>query len=302
MIYTVTYNPSLDYIVKTPVFALGETNRAAAETLCPGGKGVNVALVLRNLGHACRAFVFTAGFVGDEIERRLTAAGHDCEFIRVSGNSRINVKIKSGEETELNGIGAPASDAHTEALIVKLSALQSGDWLDLSGNTARGTSLDAYRRLMTAAGAGVRVALDAHGELLRSALPLRPYIVKPNLDELGDLFGVRAKAADVPRYAVKLIEAGARNAIVSLGADGAVFAAEDGRIYRALPPQGTLVNSTGAGDSLVAGFIAACEEGKTPVETFRFAVAAGSACAYGEGLATRAATEALAADVKITTL
>ena len=300
MIYTVTYNPSLDYILRAPSpFLLGETNRADGETICPGGKGVNVALVLKNMGLPCRAFAFTAGFVGEEIERRLLATGLDCEFLRVPGNSRINVKIKSGEETELNGIGAPVPNAYTEALIGKLSALRSGDWLDLSGNAARGTNGDVYGRIMTAADSGVRVVADAHGELLRSALKHRPYLVKPNLDELGGLFDKKLTAKDAPAYAEKLRAAGARNVIVSLGGDGAVMAAENGALYAADPPRGTLVNSTGAGDSLVAGFIAACEDGKDVPDAFRFAVAAGSACAYGEGLATRADAEKLFDGVKV---
>lgn len=292
MIYTVTYNPSLDLIMRAPApFALGQTNRADFEAFRPGGKGINVALALRGMGLPCRAFAFTSGFVGEEIERRLLDDGLDCEFIRVSGNNRVNVKIKSGEETELNGIGAPVADVYTNELIERLSALGSGDWLDLSGNAARGTNGDIYARIMSAVKEGVRVVVDAHGELLRSALPYKPFLVKPNLDELSGLYAATLTADDVPLYARKLRDCGARNVIVSLGGDGAVMAAENGKLYAATPPKGDLVNSTGAGDSMVAGFIAACEDGLGGADAFRFAVAAGSACAYGEGLATRENTE-----------
>lgn len=292
MIYTVTYNPSLDYIMRLPSLDAGETNRSESETLCPGGKGVNVALVLKGMGMDCRAAVFTAGFVGDEIERRLTESGLDCDFIRIPGNNRINVKLKADKETEINGKGAPAPHSATDALINKLSVLGDGDWLDLSGNTAVGTASDTYARIITSLRRGVRVVVDAHGELLLSTLQFEPFLVKPNLDELGGLFGKRLSAEDVPFYAQKLRHMGAANVIVSLGGDGAVMATESG-LFSALPPLGTAVNSTGAGDSLVAAFITACEEGKSPTEAFRFAVAAGSACAYGESLAERADTEKL---------
>lgn len=280
MIYTVNLNSSLDYIMRVGHLRVGETNRAERDSLVAGGKGVNVAKVLRAFGLPVKAFVVTAGFVGAEIERQLSAEGMDCAFFRTSGNSRINVKLKSDAETEINGRGEGVPDETVEDIAAALTP--SPDWLVLSGNAPSGTRSDVYRRLASAAG-GARVAVDAWGGQLRFALEARPFLVKPNLDELRDFFGEDIPPEEARTYAARMRDAGAANVLVSLGGLGAVLAAADGKVYAASAPAGRLVNSTGAGDSSVAGFIAACEKGCGAADALSFAVASGSACAFAEG-------------------
>lgn len=293
MVYTVTFNPSIDYIMTVSPFYVGETNRTSSEYYTAGGKGINVALVLKNMGVGVKAIAFTAGWTGEEIERRLRKTDLDCDFIRVDGESRINVKIKSEEETEINGRGADVDEKAFAKLLEKLQALKSGDVLALSGNATRGTTDDIYVRIMQALQKGVRVTVDAHGQLLKSVLPMKPFLIKPNLDELCGFFGKKIKKKHIAKYAVMLRDMGAENVIVSLGGEGAVMASSDGMVYDLKPPIGTLVNSTGAGDSLVAGFITRYLETSDVIDSFKFAVAAGSACAFAQGFPTREETEKL---------
>lgn len=291
MVYTVTFNPSIDYIMTVSHFRTGETNRTSSERFTAGGKGVNVALVLKNLGVETKAIAFTAGWTGREIERRLALTGLPCDFIRIDGESRINVKIKGESETEINGMGADVDEYAFGALLEKLQEMKSGDVLVLSGNATRGTSNDIYTRIMSAL-RGVRVTVDAHGELLRSVLPLRPLLIKPNLDELCSFFGKTIAAEEAAEYAEEMRKMGAENVIVSLGGRGAVMATKSGK-YRLAAPSGTLVNSTGAGDSLVAGFIAKYLEEGDVKSSFGYGVAAGSACAFREDFPQKADVEIL---------
>ena len=296
MIYTVTLNPSLDYIVRVDGMRLGTINRTAFEQILPGGKGVNVSIVLGNLGHGSRALGFTAGFTGSELERLCGEAGVDCDFIRVErGMTRINVKVKSDEETELNGRGPAITEEDVEALLTKLDGLGADDTLVLSGSVPACLPSDMYERLMLrVAGRGVRVVVDAERELLTRSLPHRPFLVKPNNHELGDIFGVTLSRRDeVVPYARRLQEQGAANVLVSMAGEGGVLVAQTGEVFESAAARGTVVNSVGAGDSSVAGFLAGLMETGSYEAAFRMALAAGSASAFSDHLATRAEVEAL---------
>ncbi|WP_346696508.1 1-phosphofructokinase [Thermophilibacter mediterraneus] len=298
MICTVTFNPSLDYIVRVDDMRLGAINRTTYEQVLPGGKGVNVSIVLGNLGHASRALGFVAGFTGDELSRLCAEAGVDCDFIRVPrGMTRVNVKIKSAEETELNGMGPQMGEKDVEVLLSKLDALGEGDTLVISGSVPACLPHDMYERVMgRVAPRGAYVVVDAERDLLTRALPLRPFLVKPNNHELGDIFGVELRTRDeVVPYARRLQEMGAANVLVSMAGEGGVLVAETGEVFESPAARGTVVNSVGAGDSSVAGFIAGLIETGSYEAAFRMALAAGSASAFSDHLATRAEVEALLA-------
>lgn len=298
MICTVTFNPSLDYIVRVDDMRLGVINRTNYEQILPGGKGVNVSIVLGNLGHESRALGFLAGFTGTEIARLLTEAGVDADFIEVAeGMSRINAKIKSNEETELNGQGPRITEADVEALYAKLDVLGEGDTLVISGSVPNTLPGDMYERIMERLdGRGVRIIVDAERDLLTRVLPYHPFLVKPNNIELGDIFGVTLKTrADVVPYAKKLQERGAVNVFVSMAGEGGVFVSEKGEVFESPAAKGTVVNSVGAGDSSVAGFIAGLIETGSYETAFKMALATGSASAFSDQLATRPEVEALMA-------
>ena len=298
MICTVTFNPSLDYIVRVDDMRLGAINRTTYEQVLPGGKGVNVSIVLGNLGHASRALGFVAGFTGDELSRLCAEAGVDCDFIHVPrGMTRVNVKIKSAEETELNGMGPQMGEKDVEVLLSKLDALGEGDTLVISGSVPACLPHDMYERVMgRVAPRGAYVVVDAERDLLTRALPLRPFLVKPNNHELGDIFGVELRTRDeVVPYARRLQKMGAANVLVSMAGEGGVLVAETGEVFESPAARGTVVNSVGAGDSSVAGFIAGLIETGSYEAAVRMALAAGSASAFSDHLATRAEVEALLA-------
>lgn len=301
MIYTVTFNPCLDYVVGVDNLTLGAVNRVSTEAVMAGGKGINVSIVLKNLGHPSCALGFLAGFTGDEIARRLRLQGVDTDFIEVSrGMSRINVKVKSAEETEINGIGPDIAPSDIEALYAKLDALTSDDILVISGSVPAALPGDIYERIMERLeGRGIRIVVDATRELLMNVLAFHPFLVKPNNHELGEIFGVELKARkDVVPYAKKLQELGARNVLVSMAGEGAVLVAENGDVIESPSPKGTVVNSVGAGDSMVAGFIAGYLESDGNYEqAFRMGVCAGSASAFSLGLAERDQVEELLAAI-----
>nr|MCR4907446.1 1-phosphofructokinase [Lachnospiraceae bacterium] len=258
MIYTVTFNPSLDYIVSVPDFKIGVTNRTASELIYPGGKGINVSLVLKNFGIDSVALGFTAGFTGDEIKRLIDLSGIKADFIPVSsGISRINVKLRGIEETEINGIGPAYSDADIDKLYEKLDRLKSGDFLILSGSIPPSLPSGIYMDILSKLnGRGIRYVVDASGELLTKVLDFKPFLIKPNKQELEGIFGCHIENnSDSLACARKLQAMGASNVLVSLAGDGALLLSENGDVYESLPPQGTLVNSVGAGDSMIAGFI-----------------------------------------------
>lgn len=290
MIYTVTFNPSLDHIVAVDDFKLGLTNRTSSELLLPGGKGINVSIVLMNLGIPSTALGFAAGFTGDEIIRRLEEMGVKNGFIRIrDGFSRINLKLKSIDGTEINGQGPEISKEKFEKLMGQLSELKEGDVLFLSGSIPASMPDDVYRKIMESLqGKGVRIVVDATKELLLNVLPYHPFLIKPNNHELGEIFRTELKTREeVVPYARRLKERGAQNVLVSMAGEGAVLVAADGRVYDAPAPEGILINGVGAGDSMVAGFMAGWMEKEDYGHAFRMGVAAGSASAFSEHLAVR---------------
>lgn len=295
MIYTITLNPSLDYFVTVEHFELGRTNRAVTEQILPGGKGLNVSVMLKNLGIDSTALGFTAGFAGKEIIRRIEEQGiHNGLTWLEEGNSRINVKIKNVEGTEINGIGPAIPVEELDKLLAHVCQLKSGDFLVLAGSIPASVSNNIYVKLMDAAGKGVEVIVDAAGSLLRQVLPYKPFLIKPNHHELGDLFGVEIKErSEAIPYAKKLQEEGARNVLVSLAGKGAVLVAEDGCIFEMDAPKGQVKNAVGAGDSMVAGFLTGWLEKKSYEFAFRMGVCAGSASAFCEDFAGRVDVEAL---------
>ena len=290
MIYTVTFNPSLDYIVSVEDFKTGTTNRTGSELILPGGKGLNVSMVLGNLGLENTALGFAAGFTGAEIVRRVEEIGVKADFIPVSGGiSRINLKLKSIEGTEINGCGPVIGKDALEQLLEKLAVLGEGDVLVLAGSIPRSVPDDIYGEILRRlSGKAVLTVVDAERELLVKVLEYHPFLVKPNNHELGEIFGVELadREAVIP-YAKRLQEMGAGNVLVSLAGEGAVLAAEDGNIYEAPAPKGKLINGVGAGDSMVAGFLAGWMRKKDYRHAFHMGMAAGSASAFSEFLATR---------------
>ena len=296
MIYTVTFNPSIDYIVRLENFTSGEINRVNYEQILPGGKGINVSIVLKNLGHASTALGFLAGFTGVAMQQMLHTFGVTDDFVRLDeGFSRINVKIKAESETEINGQGPVITEAAQRTLFEKLDRLQSGDTLVLAGSIPNTLPDDIYERIMEHLdGRGIRIVVDATKNLLRRVLKYRPFLIKPNNHELGEMFGVELKTDDdIILHAKKLQEEGATNVLISMAGDGAILLTAEGVFYRSAAPKGTLVNSVGAGDSMVAGFLAGFMESDGSYErAFYMGVATGSASAFSENLATR--EEALA--------
>lgn len=296
MIYTVTFNPSLDYIVSVSDFRLGYTNRTEEELMLPGGKGINVSIVLKNLGIESTALGFTAGFTGREIERRLKEMGIHTEFIPLDeGMSRINFKLKNCEGTEVNGRGPKIGPEAVEALMKQLLTLEEGDVLFLAGSIPSGMSSDIYGDIMKSLrDRGILFVVDATKELLVKVLEYKPFLVKPNNHELGEIFGVtlETREAVIP-YAKKLQEMGAGNVLVSMAGEGAVLVTEDGQVYESPAPKGKLVNGVGAGDSMVAGFMYGYFEKRDFLHAFRMGLAAGSASAFSEYLATGEEVEAV---------
>lgn len=296
MICTVTFNPSLDYIVRVDDMRLGVINRTSYEQLLPGGKGINVSIVLGNLGHESRALGFSAGVTGVALEALLAASGVNADLVHVDeGFTRINAKVKSTEETELNGQGPKISEANVAELFSKLDVLGEGDTLVVSGSVPNTLPSDMYERIMERLdGRGVRIVVDAERDLLTRVLPYGPFLVKPNNHELGDIFGVTLKTRDeVVPYARKMQEMGAANVLVSMAGEGGVLVAADGQVYQSPAAKGTVVNSVGAGDSCVAGFLAGLMETGSYETAFRMGLSAGSASAFSDHLATRAEVEDL---------
>ncbi len=296
MIYTVTFNPSLDYIVSVDDFKIGLTNRTSSELLLPGGKGINVSTVLMNLGIESTALGFIAGFTGEEVVRRLEKMGVKNGFIQIEeGFTRINLKLKSIDGMEINGMGPAIGEEKVQLLMDKLDTLGEGDVLFLSGSIPASMPDDAYQKIMERLdGRGVQITVDATKDLLLNVLPYHPFLIKPNNHELGEIFGVELKTREsVVPYAKKLQEKGAVNVLVSMAGEGAVLVAEDGSVYETPAPKGKLVNGVGAGDSMVAGFMAGYMEKQDYKHAFHMGVASGSASAFSENLATKPEIEAV---------
>lgn len=300
MIYTVTFNPAIDYIVRVNNFKIGETNRTAEEIFHPGGKGINVSIMLKRLGVASRAIAFTGGFTGNAIERMLRDTDVDADLIPCEGNTRINIKLKERAETEINGKGVIIRENEINLLYAKLETLQSGDWLVLGGSVPAGMSANAYADILERlADKKIKTVVDASGEPFKLALPFRPFLVKPNVRELEEVFGVSIRnEEEIFSYAKKLSELGAQNVIVSMGGKGALMVSADGSKYKCVPPQGKVIDSVGAGDSLVAGFIADYLETGSYETAFRAGVATGSATAFSEWLAEKALADELKKQIR----
>ena len=290
MINTITLNPSLDYIVKVDNFKVDAVNRSNEEQIYPGGKGINVSIVLNNLGVKNTALGFIAGFTGDEILRRIKDHGVDCDFIKVkSGLSRINVKLKSNEETEINGSGPRISESDLELLFEKISHLKKGDYLVLSGSIPSSVPNDIYESIMKRLlDKEVEFVVDATKDLLLKVLKYKPFLIKPNHHELAELFNVTLNDDnDIIKYGKRLQEMGAKNVIISMAGDGAILIPENGDPIKREVPKGILKNSVGAGDSMVAGFISGYLKNNDINEAFKMGIATGSASAFSEDLATK---------------
>ena len=289
MVYTVTFNPAIDYVVHTGEMKLGATNRSEREEMYFGGKGINVSIVLRELGIDSKAFGFTAGFTGEAIEKGLADVGIDTDFVRLEkGNSRINVKIKASEETELNGQGPDIDDKAISALFEKLDKLSDGDTLVLAGSIPSSLPADIYERILERlSGRNIRAVVDATKDLLLNVLKYKPFLIKPNNHELGEMFGVTLNSdEEIETYARKLQEMGAVNVLVSMAGDGAILIDEYGKMHRCGVCKGVVKNSVGAGDSMVAGFIAGVIKGDYEY-ALKLGTAAGGATAFSDGLATK---------------
>ena len=288
MIYTVTFNPSLDYIVSCDDFILGQTNRTTKEIIYPGGKGINVSIVLRNLGLDTTALGFLAGFTGGEIKRLILKEGIKNEMIEVNnGFSRINIKLRSSQESELNGMGPSIDEQSIKKLYQKLDNLTSDDILVLAGSIPSSMPSNIYSDIMDyLKDKNMKIVVDATKDLLLNVIPYKPFLIKPNNHELGELFNVELNTREeVVPYARKLLELGARNVLVSLAGEGAVLVDENGEIYSSKAPKGKVINSVGAGDSMVAGFLYGYKTFNNYKEAFKYGVCTGSASAFSEQLA-----------------
>lgn len=290
MIYTVTFNPSLDYIMDVENFKEGSVNRATKETIFVGGKGINVSIVLKNLGFNSEALGFVAGFTGKEIEDELTKRGCSNDFIKLeNGLSRINVKLKGSIESEINGVGPNISNEDLNKLFRKLESLKDGDILVLAGSIPNTLPNDIYEKIMDMLKyKDIKIVVDATKDLLLNVLKYKPFLIKPNNHELGEMFNVTLKSdEDIIKYAKKLQEMGALNVLISMAGDGAILISSEGNIIKSPVPKGVLKNSVGAGDSMVAGFIAGYLEKNDFKHAFKMGVSTGSASAFSEELATK---------------
>lgn len=295
MVYTVTFNPAIDYVIHMNEVILGATNRSETEEMYFGGKGINVSIVLKELGIDSRALGFIAGFTGEAIEKGLANMGIHTDFVRLTeGNSRINVKIKSREETELNGQGPDIDDTAIAALFEKLDGLNDGDSLILAGSIPASLPSDIYERILRRlSGKKIRVAVDATRDLLLNVLKYKPFLIKPNNHELGEMFDTELTTdGDIEKYARRLQDVGAVNVLVSMAGDGAMLIDEFGKVYRCGVCRGTVKNSVGAGDSMVAGFMAGALQGDYEY-ALKLGTAAGGATAFSDGLAIKEKIEEL---------
>lgn len=289
MIYTVTLNPALDYVIQVDHFKAGQINRNKKENIYYGGKGINVSCILNELFVQSTALGFTAGFTGKALSDGLTELGIHTDFIEVEkGMTRINVKMKSDEETEINGMGPTIKNSDFDALLEKVKLLKKGDMIIISGNIPKSMADDTYDRIIATLDPKVNLVVDAEKNLIMKILKYHPFLIKPNNLELAEMFDVELKSdEDIIFYAKKLQELGARNVLVSMAKDGAILVTEDGEVFKRGVAKGKVVNSVGAGDSMVAGFIA----GYLKTNNYEYALKLGTACggatAFHSGLATK---------------
>ncbi|MGX7395325.1 1-phosphofructokinase [Carnobacterium mobile] len=303
MIYTVTLNPSIDYIVEVPNFKMGELNRMARDIKLPGGKGINVSRVLHQLEQPTTALGFLGGFTGDFITNWLNQEEVITQFTPVQDDTRINVKLKSDQETEINANGPVITEKEAQALLSQFDQLTSNDLVVISGNQPASLPKDFYQQIISRIVAtGARFVMDTTGQALLDALSFHPLLVKPNHHELADLFQVTFNSVDdmIP-YGKELIKMGASYALISMAGDGALFFTED-KVYQSTVPKGKVKNSVGAGDSMVAGFIGTLIQTKDPLTAFQTSVATGSATAFSDDLAKKKEIDRLLSQVHVTLL
>ncbi|MDH2881862.1 1-phosphofructokinase [Bacillus cytotoxicus] len=301
MIYTVTLNPSIDYVVQVEPFMLGTVNRAEKDMKFPGGKGINVSRVLHRLGVQNIALGFTGGFTGEFIKSVLKSEDINTDFVQVDGDSRINVKIKGKEETELNGQGPMITEEQFQQLMKKFEKMRAGDFVVLAGSIPSSIPKNFYEQIaMYGEERGIQVVVDTSGSALKHVMKNKPFLLKPNHYELGELFGKELSTVeDILPYGKKLIAQGVQNVIVSMAGEGALLFTNDG-VYEATVPKGQVVNSVGAGDSLVAGFVGIYEQTKDIIKAFQYGVATGSATAFSADLCTKDKVETLLSQVIVT--
>ncbi|KSU49367.1 1-phosphofructokinase [Exiguobacterium indicum] len=303
MIYTLTLNPSIDYYVTLPVFEAGQVNRVEQAEKVAGGKGINVSLVLKNYEVETQALGFLGGSTGQFIRTELEKRGVLTDFTPIQDETRINVKIRADQESELNAAGPKIQPEELEHLLSRFKTMEAGDIVVFAGSIPSSLPHDLYRHIATILNErNVRFAVDTTKEAMLEVLPLGPFLIKPNHHELGEIFDVEitSKEMAVP-YAQQLVERGAENVVISFAGDGALLVNREGA-YTANTPAGKLVNSVGAGDSLVAGFVASHALGKSPEEAFRYAVTTGSASAYSFGLCSKEDIDRLIKDVNVVEL
>ena len=289
MVYTVTFNPAIDYVIQLDEIKTGSVNRSAAEQMFCGGKGINVSIVLGQLEVKSRALGFTAGFTGKAIEEGVRSKGIETDFVKLpDGCSRINVKIRSNEETEINGSGPNIPKEALDRLYEKLDALSDGDVLVLAGSIPNSLPSDVYEKILARLSEKkIKTVVDATKDLLLNVLKYKPFLVKPNTHELGEMFGAElTNVDDIVFYAKRLKEMGAVNVLVSMAGDGAILLDENGKLHKCGACRGTVKNSVGAGDSMVAGFIAGSQDGDYAY-ALKLGTAAGGATAFSDGLAKR---------------
>lgn len=290
MIYTITLNPSLDYVMQLDHLALSDINRSNKEATYPGGKGINVSLVLNTLHVPNKALGFIAGFTGSEIERVLKRLGTNTDFIMLDhGFSRINVKLEANTETEVNGMGPKVTPGDLKELYTKLEEIEDGDFLVLAGSIPNGIPDSIYQDIIKELShKNIHIIVDARKNLLLNVLKYKPFLIKPNQNELAELFDtVIETSEDVIYYAHKLQEMGAQNILISRGNKGAILLTHTGEILKRATPEGTVINSVGSGDSMVAGFIAGYLKTKNFEKALKLAIATGSATAFSPWLASR---------------
>ena len=295
MVYTITFNPAVDYVVHTDEIAVGGVNRTKSEEIYFGGKGINVSIVLSELGVKSRALGFVAGFTGDAIEKGVTQKGVETDFVHLeNGFSRINVKIKSKTETELNGQGPNIDDKDLNLLFEKLDKLSDGSTIVLAGSIPDSMPADIYEKILERLqNKNIKAVVDATKDLLMNVLKYKPFLIKPNNHELGEIFGKTLETTEeIEKYARKLKEMGAQNVLVSMAGDGALLLDENGKTHICGVCKGTVKNSVGAGDSMVAGFIAGSAQGDYEY-ALKLGTAAGGATAFSDGLAKKALIDEL---------
>ena len=301
MFYTVTLNPALDYISQVDDFGIGKINRTKTEKILPGGKGLNVSMVLKNLEIDTVAIGFIAGFTGDELRKQMEQKGVKTEFIKVqNGITRINVKISSNQETALNGIGPDIDEKDIEELLQKINEITSDDLVILSGNIPKSIPKNIYPIICDILEKNnVTFVVDATRELLIDVLKYKPFLIKPNKEELEETCKVKITTKDeLVTYAKKLQDMGTQNVLISLGGDGAILLNKEGKVYYSKAPKGKVINTVGAGDSMVAGFLAGYKKTKDYEQAFKMGIATGSASAFSMDLATAKEVEDLLKDIK----